>query len=342
MLVSDLKEHLSGVDEGSIEATFSEIVVDDDARTLRIDTGSLNGIQEFQFDEQLERSLAKYLDVNKSYLAKCPPDLKAHNINYWLNQKPNVAVVAETLDSRIVSFHRPGLTILPLREVADVIVQAMDPNDEVVTILRDETSFHADIITPKQVEVGQVEGIEDRQQGERQIGDITRGGVRVLASPTELKPPVVVPYLHRLWCTNGCSAPVDQGEIKIKGHTVEEVLEEMNTVMRRIRGDIDQQLEEFAEMASRRVPGSPSRFARQIGREYGVPARVLNHVLDRVEQLPEDQTTLYDIQQVFTQAANGSVPYRTMMRLQTLAGEMAMATDHVLHRCNACERPLPE
>ncbi|ACH62174.1 hypothetical protein MYRNA_205 [Mycobacterium phage Myrna] len=342
MLVSELKQSLEGVNEQSLEVTFSGIAVDDEARSLRIDTGSHEGTREFQFDEQLERSLSKYLGVSKSYLAKCPPDLKAHNLNYWLDQKPNVAVTVEVLDDRVVAFHRPNLVILPIREVADVITQAMEPGDEVVQLLRDETSFHIDIITPKSVEVDPVEGIEDRQRGERQIGDITRGGVRVLSSPTEVKPPVVVPYLHRLWCTNGCSAPVEDGTIRLRGNTVEEVLEEMNQVMRRVRGNIDQQLEDFAEMASKRVPGSPSRFARQIGNEYGIPARVMTRVLDRVELLPEDTATLYDVQQVFTQAANGTVPYRTMMRLQTLAGDMAMDTDTVVHRCQTCERLLPE
>lgn len=342
MLVSELKQSLEGVNEQSLEVNFSNIAVDDEARSLRIDTGIHGGTREFQFDEQLERSLSKYLGVSKSYLAKCPPDLKAHNLNYWLDQKPNVAVAVEVLDDRVVSFHRPNLVILPIREVADVITQAMEPGDEVVQLLRDETSFHVDIITPKGVEVAQVEGIEDRQQGERQIGDVTRGGVRVLSSPTEVKPPVVVPYLHRLWCTNGCSAPVDSGVIRLRGNTVEEVLEEMNQVMRRVRGEIDENLEHYANMAAQRVPGSPSRFARQIGNEYGIPARVMTRVLDRVELLPEDTATLYDVQQVFTQAANGTVPYRTMMRLQTLAGDMAMDTETVVHRCQTCERLLPE
>lgn len=342
MLVSELRESLAGVQEDSIETTFGGIAVDDEARTLRIDTGSSQGIQEFQFDEQLERSLSKYLGVSKSYLAKCPPDLKAHNLNYWLDQKPNVAVTVETLDSRVVSFHRPNLVLLPIREVADVIVDAMDPNDEIVQLLRDSKQFHIDIITPKEVEVSPVDGIEDRQRGEREIGDITRGGVRVLSSPSEVKAPAVVPYLHRLWCTNGCSAPVEDGLITLRGNTVEEVLQEMNDVMRRVRSEIDTKLDEFAEMASKRVPGSPSRFARQIGNEYGVPARVMTRILDRVELLPEDTATLYDVQQIFTQAANGAVPYRTMMRLQTLAGDMAMDTEHVVHRCNTCERLLPE
>lgn len=341
MLVSDLKESLQGVDERSIEATFAGLTIDDDCRTLKIDDATAAPIREFQFDEQLERTLSKYLGVSKSYLAKCPPDLKAHNLNYWLDQKPGVAAVVEVLSDHVVSIHKPGLVILPIKEVADVITNSMQPTDEIVQLLRNESQFHIDIVTPKGIEVDVDNRIADRQQGERQIGDVTRGGVRVLSSPTEVKAPIVQTYLHRLWCTNGCTSPVDEGTIKLKGNTVDEVLAEMNEAMIRIRGELDDKLASYAEMAARRPPGSPVRFARQLGNEYGIPARVMTRVLDRVEILPED-ATLYDIQQVFTQTANGSLPYRTMVRLQSLAGDMAMDTEHVVHRCGTCERLLPE
>lgn len=341
MLVADLKEHLEGVDERSIETTFSELTVDEDSRFLRVDTGAHDGITEFPFDEQLERTLSKYLGISKSYLAKCPPDLKAYNVNAWLRAKPNGAAVIEAVGERLISIHRPGLVILPLREVADVIVNSMDPQDEVVQIIRDETRFHADIMTDHHVEIPTDDRISDRTQGERQIGDITHGGVRVLSSPTEVRAPIVTTYLHRLWCTNGCTSPEAEGTIRLKGNTVEEVLQEMSDAMSSIRGDLDSKLADYAAMAQRRPPGSPVRFARQVGNEYGIPARVLNRILDRVELLPED-SSLYDIQQVFTETANGSVPYRTMMRLQSLAGDMAMDTEHVVHRCGTCERLLPE
>lgn len=341
MLVADLKESLAGVNERTIEATFSELSLDDEARYLRYDNGSHDGMVEFPFDEQSERTISRYLGISKSYLAKCPPDLKAYNINAWLRAKPGGAAVLESIGDRLVSIHRPGLIVLPLREVADVIVNSMSPTDEVVNIIRDDVSFHADITTDHHVEIAPDDRIADRQQGEHQVGDITHGGVRVLSSPTEVRAPVVTTYLHRLWCTNGCTSPAEEGTIKLKGHTVDEVLQEMSEAMGRIRGELDDKLASYAAMAARRPPGSPVRFARQLGNENGVPARVLNRVLDRVELLPED-ASLYDIQQIFTQTANGSVNYRTMLNLQTLAGELAMNTDHAVHRCGTCERILPE
>ena len=336
MLVGDLKEHLEGVRERSIETTLGGIEVDADASRIRLTTG-----EDFHLDEQAERSLAQYLGVSKAYLAKCPPDLKAHNLNFWLRRRENAAAVIEVVGDHWVTVHKPGLLILPLARVADIVTATMDPGYEVVQLLRNDTKFHVDIITDHHVEVAPDDRIEDRRRGQRTVGDITHGGVRILANPSEVEAPRVLTYLHRLWCTNGSTSPEDEGTIRLKGNTVEDILVEMEGACRRVMGDLDAKLESYAALARTHPPGSPTRFAYQIGREYGLPQRLMDRVMERVSVLPED-ATLYDVQQVFTELANGSVNYRLMTRLQQLSGDLAFDTEHVTHRCGTCERLLPE
>lgn len=336
MLVGDLKEHLEGVRERSIETTLGDIDVDADASRIRLGSG-----EDFHLDEQAERSLAQYLGVSKAYLAKCPPDLKAHNLNYWLRRRENAAAVIEVVGDHWVTVHKPGLLILPLARVADIVTATMDPGYEIVQLLRNDTKFHVDIITDHHVEVAPDDRIEDRQRGQRAVGDITHGGVRILANPSEVEAPQVLTYLHRLWCTNGSTSPEDQGTIRLKGNTVEDILVEMEGACRRVMGDLDAKLESYAALATTYPPGSPTRFAYQLGREYGLPQRLMDRIMERVSVLPED-ATLYDIQQVFTELANGSVNYRLMTKLQHLSGDLAFDTDHVTHRCGTCERLLPE
>jgi len=336
VLVGDLKEHLEGVRERSIETTLGGIEVDADASRIRLTTG-----EDFHLDEQAERSLAQYLGVSKAYLAKCPPDLKAHNLNFWLRRRENAAAVIEVVGDHWVTVHKPGLLILPLARVADIVTATMDPGYEVVQLLRNDTKFHVDIITDHHVEVAPDDRIEDRRRGQRTVGDITHGGVRILANPSEVEAPRVLTYLHRLWCTNGSTSPEDEGTIRLKGNTVEDILVEMEGACRRVMGDLDAKLESYAALARTHPPGSPTRFAYQIGREYGLPQRLMDRVMERVSVLPED-ATLYDVQQVFTELANGSVNYRLMTRLQQLSGDLAFDTEHVTHRCGTCERLLPE
>lgn len=196
MLVADLKNHLSGVQERSLITTLGDIEVDPDARSIRVATG-----EEFHLDEQAERSLAAYLGVSKAYLAKCPPELKSHNLNFWLRRKENAAAVIESVDDHWVTIHKPGLLILPLARVADVITETMDPSYEVVQLIRNDTRFHIDIITPHHVEVEPDDRIEDRTQGTRTVGDITHGGIRIISNPSEVEAPRCSPT-----CT-GSGAP---------------------------------------------------------------------------------------------------------------------------------------
>jgi hypothetical protein len=336
MLVADLKNHLSGVQERSLTTTLGDIEIDQDARSIRVATG-----EEFHLDEQAERSLAAYLGVSKAYLAKCPPDLKAHNLNYWLRRRENAAAVIESVDDHWVTIHKPGLLILPLARVADVITETMEPSYEVVQLIRNDTRFHIDIITPHHVEVEPDNRIEDRTQGTRTVGDITHGGIRIISNPTEVEAPQVLTYLHRLWCTNGSTSPEAEGSIRLKGNTIDDVFRELEDACQSVMGQLDDKLADYAALSRTSPPGSPVRFAYQLGREYGLTGKLMDRIIERVNVLPED-ATLYDIQQIFTALANGSVNYRTMIKLQHLSGDLAFNTESVTHRCGTCERLLPE
>ena len=333
MKVSDLKPVLEGKNERSVDIRLGDLKVTSDASRLELHgTG-----QEFAFDESAERALSTYLGINKSYLAKCPPDLKSYNVNWWLQAKPDTNAVIEAVGDAVITVHKPGLLILPLDKVADIVTRTFDPDNEIINLIRDDRWFHLDIKTDHHVEVRP----DTRIEGRKQVGDITHGGVRILANPIEAKPPKVMTYLHRLWCTNGSTSPEKEGTISLKGRTVDEVLIELEAAAQQVMGDLDEKLAEYAALAERRPPGSPARFAYQLGREYGLTQRVMDRVMEQVNILPDD-ASLYDIQQIFTQLANGNVNYRTMVNLQSLGGDMAFETDHVVHRCEMCERLLPE
>lgn len=333
MLVSDLKSVLEGKSERSLESRLGDIQVSEDASRIIL-TGSGD---EFLFDESVEHAFGGYLGINKSYLAKCPPDLKSYTVNYWLQHRPDTSAVVEAVGDTVINVHKPGLLILPLPRITDIITRTFEPDNEIINLIRDDRWFHIDIKTDHHVEVRPDERIE----GRREVGDITHGGVRILANPIEPKPPKVMTYLHRLWCTNGSTSTEREGTINIKGNTVEEVLAELEMTAQQVMGDLDKKLAEYAALADRQPPGSPTRFAYQLGREYNLTQRVMDRVMERVAMLPED-ASLYDIQQVFTQLANGNVNYKTMNALQHLGGDLAFATDHIVHRCETCERLLPD
>ena len=338
-LVSELQQRLSTIQERAIETTLGQIRVDEEAHNIYLDeTGD-----SFPLDEKVERSFAKYLGVPKAYLDKCDPAFKAVTVNHWLQKRANGAAVVETINGTFVNVHKPGLVIIPLSRVIDVISNTLDPTYEITNLIHNDTRFQVDIITPhKTIEVPTWDEIEDRNPlHHATVGDITHGGIRFVSNPTEVEDPKVMTYLHRRWCTNGATSPVADGTIRLKGRTVDEVLLEMETAMNRAVSGLDEKLEQFAALATQYPPGSKEAFARQLGLEHKIPARVLNKILDRIEILP-DGASLFDIMQVFTSMANEeNMKYETALKLQELGGTLAFQTAEVTHRCGTCERLLP-
>lgn len=339
--VADLKEHLDGIRESTLETTLGDISVDDEARVLTVKVPH-DEAREFWLDEQVERSFAKFLGIPKAYLEKCDPDLKAHNLNAWFQKKGNASAVIEMVGDEFVTVHKAGLVIIPLSSVVNVISKTLDPEFEVLNLIRNDTRFQIDVLTPHRIEVEPWEALEDRNPlHQATVGDITHGGIRFRANPTEVEEPVVQTYLHRLWCSNGSTSPIKEGTIKLKGNTVDEVLVEIEEAMQRVVGDLDNKLESYAALATKYAPGSKEAFARQLAEEYKIPARVLLKIIPRIEILP-DGASLYDILNVFTSFANEEgVKYETVLKLQELGGALAFDTDAVTHRCGTCERLLP-
>ena len=114
----------------------------------------------------------------------------------------------------------------------------------------------------------------------------------------------------------------------------------MEQAARQVLSGLDEKLTSYAQMAQRPIPGNASAFAYQIAREHNIGPRVLNRVMERANLLPEN-ASLYDFVQILTSLANEGVRYRTMSQLQVLGGEMALNTDHFLHRCTGCQRMMP-
>ncbi len=332
MKVSELTEALGNRQEERTSVVLNSIEISDDAGTLTIDGRT------FYLDELSENSLANYLKINRTYLAQCPPDLKATNFRYWLNYRENASVTIESVENNITGFYRPDAMLIPVASVAEFVGRVFSPEDEIKDLRRDNERFHLDVVShTHSIDVPN----PDRIPGRPEVGDITSGGVRILAYPNAPVAPSVTAYLHRLVCRNGMTEPQQQGTIRLKGKTVPEVLVEMEQAARQVLGGLDEKLTSYAQMAQRGIPGNASSFMYQIAREHNIGPRVLNRLMERANLLPEN-ATLYDVQQIFTETANSGVKYRTMVALQSLGGELAFHTDRVLHRCGQCERLLPE
>lgn len=289
----------------------------------------------FPFDEVAQSLIAKYLKINAGYLAKCPPVLQRENINYWFNHHGDTEANFYTVGGSLRGIFNPNKKIFPVSKVIEMIPRVFDQTDEIKACNMQEDLVHIDVISLKNsIEVPGL-GTEERPQ----VGDITYGGIRLFVYPFQEKIPEIESYFNRLWCTNGSSKPHTEHKLTLRGHTVDEILEELEEKAHLLMDELPQRLEEYKETANIPVPHKVGEFVYQVGREAGLPGRIVDRVMGNLATLP-DSPSIYDVMQLFTAVANEQISWNNRLKLQRLGGDFALNTQKILHRCGQCERPI--
>jgi hypothetical protein len=339
MKVAELSENLAKRKESRRIVRLGELVIPDDCSSLTTPAAEGTPAALYPLDEKALGVLARFLKLPLTYLNECPPDFRAQTLRYWRDRKAQADVVLEAVDDNVTGMYGPGLMMLPVTRIAGMVERVFDPEDEIRLLLRDEGKFHLDVTSNDyQVDVPN----PNRIPGRPEVGDITCGGIRFLATPNKVRAPSVARFLHRLVCTNGMTSSETDSKIMIKGLSVAEVIESMEDAADRLLSTMDEHMDRYRQTADMPVPGHPLSFAEQLGHEFNIPERQLHAVLDRVRQLPEEGTTVYDVNQAFTSIANEVHNYDQRSRLQTLGGSLALEAPRMIERCHTCQTLLVE
>ena len=358
-LVKDLRDSLQREEE-RIHTLLSDVEVSSNADFIKLVTDE-GEERQYEFDEVTERTLSQFLGVNPPYIAKCPSDLKAHNLNYWLDKNSDVRATLMVGPRGIETIHDPDKTILSVPEVAGAIGRVFAPDAEIVTLRSEPGLFHIDIMVENNITVPG-NGVGDRPDADGllrrpndpevnedgtpyqppQVFDITHGGVRVLAYPNQAKAPVVQRYMNRLVCSNGLTMPVVDRSITLRGNTVEDVIGDIEKAAEELLGSMDEALERYAELSDINVQGNPLAVIRHIGKEQGIPDRIVAKALDYAGAYSlgqADNVTSYDIMNIFTSLANAEgVRYSTANKLQAVGGVMVAEQERIVRRCERCSQ----
>lgn len=329
--VGELEEHLAKRKEGSVVAKLGDFSVSEDASELTVNHGFDNSV--FSLDQGASAAVAKYLKIPVSYYEKLTPDFRSTLLRYEMERHKDADTVLETLNGDIVAVHQPGQLMLPLTKVAKVVTGVFEPEDSVRRMIVSESLFHLDITTDAHKLSFATPGVDGM------VDDITEAGIRILAHPFRSVSPSVNAYAERLTCANGQTTEERMGRISLKGRTVDEVIQELELAAQTILGQLDGFMDRLNSTRTMPAPGSPQAFAAQLAREANVSRKVLDKVLDIVNQLPEP-VSIWDVNQAFTSVANQSENYATMVRLQTLGGSLGFDAETMVKRCGTCEQRL--
>lgn len=327
--VADLQGMVDTRNESFENTSLSGVELTSDGLLLR---GSNKTIE---FDDLAVNHLSRYLKINPKYIAQCPRHLQEENINYWLGNFGDTEAVFHTIGHSLKGVYSPTKKVIPMSQVMGIVSRVFNPDDTVASFNADDDQIHLDVIASNlSIEVPG-HGTEERPH----VGDITHGGIRWFVYPNQEKAPSVETYFNRLVCTNGMSSPSKEHEVRLRGNTIEEVLDSLESNARALMAELPEKLEEYRRTADVQAPEKIGEFAYQLTSEHGLPHMVVDRVMNNLAALPETPS-VYDVIQGITSIANEDVSFKNKIKIQRLGGQLAMRTEQTMHRCGQCERPL--
>ena len=283
------------------------------------------------------------------YLLRQPLSWQAEVVRHHAEAMADNESVWYIEGSNVAGIYHPDAKMIPLSLVAEQIADVFDP-DAMASVLYSPDQVEINVTSfARTVTVPGISGFAGRPgEGEvehpytkMKVGDLSAGGVRIIIHPGKPeRAPVVQEFWERLACTNGMTRTISGSTINLRGRTVEEILQEMNKIMRVIWEGLEESGRLILHSAQALIPGATSDFIRQVARERGINAATILRLQERAMSLPANPTA-YDVAQVMTALANEEgVAVLTRRNLQMAGGDLTIDADRMVHRCGQCERPL--
>lgn len=300
-------------------------------RTIRVNT-SEQGL-EMPVTEQSVKALSKWLDVPFKFLDRQDRELQQHIVSSLL-RKAHGDVALEFNDQHgLLDARDPSVMVISPRRYTEIASRVISPDADVVEVNVSPEFVQFEVVAPENFERG--------WGGDREVGDLTVGGIRMGQNRKANLAPFVQPYIYRLVCTNGMETRDDLLKVDARGQTVDELLMSLEMQARAAFGRVESEIASFYDLRNQRVSDPTQTVIRMAG-EAGLPDRT---VLAIAERLPEsvqnsNNVTMFDIVNAITNTANDpSIRTRLAVRrtLEQAGGQQV--TSHIA-RCGHCQSRL--
>jgi len=307
------------------------------------------GDERFPWGDRNTQMLAGFLKgPGYKYLLREPLAWQSSVVRHHTQKNADLESTWYIEGSSVAGIYQPDAKIIPLVSVAEQVADVFDMDDR-ADVLYSPDQVEINVLSNlRTVTVPGIPGVADRpldgtvdHPSGRKVGDLSAGGVRIIIQPGKPeRAPAVEEFWERLVCLNGMTRRVAGSQINLRGRTVDEILTEMNNVMRVIWEGLEGSGRAILHSAETPVPGATSDFLRVVARERGINAATVLRLQERAASLPANPT-VYDVTQVITDLANEEgLPVVTRRNLQAIGGDLTVDTERMVHRCNTCERPL--
>lgn len=329
--LKDLAEevHVDVKDFGGV-STELDVIDRSGALSIRI------GEDEVPATQDGIEQLATFTGIPRSYLLDIDPDLQAINLHAGLHRNP-ADVRVRYNDDGISEVLKPERLWFEPRALVDVAIAVLGPDADVVDWHCDPDEFLLDVSVPQ--------GFDRGIGGDPEVGDLTRGGVRIGQNRKAYHAPWASSFLYRLICTNGMEIPQVGHKIDARKNDIDGVLAELELAAQHAFGMVESQIQHFYDLRNQRIEGDVTQAVLRISREQGLPDRTALAMADRVpDQLDPEvlghEPSIFDVTNLITNQANNPElrARRGSRRTLERAGGAIVQQEH--DRCRHCQQVL--
>lgn len=275
-------------------------------------------------------SMATFFDIPPKFFARLERDQQQYLLRTQIERADREVTVSFNDSVGLSEIRKAGEIRTRPHKLVEGLLSVFPGHSPIVDSWNNQNELRIDVIFPEDFERG--------TGGDPGVGDISRGGVRVVQDRKNNRAPEIEKLVYRLVCTNGMEIADPSLRVSSTGASEEEIYALFNAEVRRAVDTLEEEIQHFYALRSERLGDDPTGTLRRFALEQGLPARTVGNLEDLVPTLGEDTTnaTVFDLVNLMTNQANNpqiDVRSSTHRNLQRAGG--GVVTDHA-ERCGTC------
>lgn len=310
-----------------------------------VSIGALGASEEYQLTKDSLLQATSVCGLPKPYTERAPGNLTTDALNHWFRGGLGDKSYKILTDHGGVGTSIVRPTIVPfsnlriLDEALGRIRAQYGVSERDVYV--DDTKFHhslrrtyARIVIPAHLRD------MNTRHGTDEAPDQWMGGVEFTNSLVGEIQTEIAGYLYRMLCTNGMiDVAHNSGRWSRRqgGQDAGDVYAWARDSVDEILGGLEHSFDTVQDLTAHRLDGDTATVTRDVFDRFGVPVRARERVLENLVDEEPGNTTMYEVVNAITQAANADSPIQERDDLMRVGGRLS----HHAARCGECRRILP-
>jgi Domain of unknown function (DUF932) len=270
-----------------------------------LETVKIGNTQTHQLREIAQRSIAYRLGIPYQYLRKCPPDIQALNMNYWIDHEQNDELFFRYDGDDVRAIFTPKYKPVDNFEVIERLDSlGYGPDTQVQCKLDNEFMLLS---------------IMDRDKAFQINGDRFRNGVGITNSEIGLASLGIAAFVLRLVCSNGMIRKTEIGASY--RHVSHKILDEFPKVLENVSNELGRQKHQFRLSMESHVD-DPLKTIESFNRQFQLKESERKAVVEFAWPY-EMGNTMFNIVNTYTRASSApDLSAESSYQLQRVGGNI--------------------